>query len=93
MEKLTIDFANVKTLYDFYDAVIRGLKFPDWCGKGLDAIWDMVTGNMEYPVIIRLHGTALLPKELASKMSSLLEIFEEAAAMYDDIIITLDIVS
>ena len=93
MEKLTIDFANVKTLYDFYDAVIAGLKLPDWCGKGLDAIWDMVTGYMEYPVAIRLHGTALLPKELAGKMSSILEMFKEASDMYDAIIITLDIVS
>ena len=93
MKQFTINFANVKTLFGFYDAIIAGLELPDWCGKNSSAIWDMLTGYLEYPVTIRIHGASLLPKEYEDEMDLLMKIFQRAEDRYDDIKITIKIIS
>ena len=52
MKEYTIDFTAVKTVWYFYEAIKKGLELPDWFGKNLDALWDMLTGYIEYPAII-----------------------------------------
>ena len=93
MKQFTIDFANVKTYYNFYEAIIKGLQLPDWCGKNPDAIWDMLTGYMEFPATIRMQGIALLPKDLESEMNMLTDMFQEISATYDYTRFTLIILS
>ena len=93
MKQFTIDFANVKTVFDFYGTIIAGLKLPDWCGQNFSAIWDMLTGYMEFPATIIMHGTALLPKEFEDKMNRLMLMFQRAEDRYDDVKITIKIIS
>ena len=93
MKQFTIDFANVKTYFNFYEAIIKGLQLPDWCGDNPDAIWDMLTGYIEFPATIRLHGTSLLPKDLESEMKMFIDMFEEIPETYDYIRFTLEIIS
>ena len=93
MKQFTIDFANVKTYFNFYEAIIAGLQLPDWCGKNPDAIWDMLTGYIEYPATIRLHGTALLLKDLESEMNMFADMFKEISDTYDYTRFTLIILS
>ena len=93
MKQFTIDFANVETIFGFYDAIIAGLKLPDWCGKNPSAIWDMLTGHIEYPATIRLHGTAMLPIEYKDEMDLLMKIFQRVEDRYDYIKFAIKIIS
>ena len=93
MKQFTINFAGVKTYYNFYEAIIKGLQLPDWCGDNPDAIWDMLTGYMEFPATIRMQGTALVPKDLMGEMDLLMNIFQRVEDIYDEIKYTLKIIS
>ena len=85
MEQYTIDFNGVTTYWYFYEAIIKGLRFPDWCGKNLDAIWDLVTGGMGIPAVIFIKGLHSLPKDLEREKKLLLETFDEAVDWFADI--------
>ncbi len=64
MKQYTIDFSSVKTYDDFYDAISEGLEFPSWFGRNLDAVWDLLTGHIEYPADIHIKGASELSKDL-----------------------------
>jgi len=78
MEEFTINLNNVSTYDEFYQAIIRGLNFPDWCGDNPDAIWDLLTGYMEYPAQISVVGCGNLPKDLFDEFKLIKETFSEA---------------
>ena len=56
MKRYEIDLGAVKTYWDFYKALQKGLELPAWCGMNMDAIWDMLTGYYEYPAQIMVTG-------------------------------------
>ena len=77
MKTYFVNFTGVKTYWDFYEALIKGLEFPDWCGKNTDAIWDLLTGYAEEPAIIRIQGMNRLPKSLSVQVERFKEIIAE----------------
>lgn len=85
MKTFTVDFTNVKTYDDFYEAFIKGLKLPDWFGKNSDALWDMLTGYIECPATIYLKGLNKLPQSLSRRKELTIEVFQEAADKYGEI--------
>ena len=84
MKQFTVDFTGIKTIWYFYEELIKGLEFPAWCGKNLDAIWDLVTGYLEYPAIITFKGIKTLPEDLKDEAKSIINIFNEAMEFYND---------
>ncbi len=77
MKYYTIDLAGVTDLSEFYQKIIKGLEFPDWCGENLDAIWDMLTGYMETPVHITVIGGKAITDILEEKFQILKDTFDE----------------
>ena len=43
MKKAIIDFNEIKNVDEFYDSVAESLSFPDYFGRNLDALYDMLT--------------------------------------------------
>jgi len=82
MDYYTIDFTGVTDLSDFYQRIIKGLKFPDWCGESLDAIWDMLTGYMEAPAHITVINGNSLTSIMANKYQILKETFDDTIEWY-----------
>ena len=82
MKEFVIDFKGVKTYLGFYEALIKGLEFPDWCGKNPDAIWDLLTGYMEHPATIYIKGIGSLPKDLEDEADLMMKIFYRAVDWY-----------
>lgn len=82
MKIYNIYFSGVQTKDAFYEAIIRAMNFPDWCGKNADAIWDMMYMDVEYPAHIFLYDTETLPGYLEHDFSLLLETFEDAREKY-----------
>ena len=82
MDKYIIDFTGVKTVWYFYEAIEKGLKLPEWFGKNLDALWDMLTGFIDCPTVIYFKGVNSLPEALDKKMESVLRVFTKAVNYY-----------
>jgi ribonuclease inhibitor len=84
MAEYIINFGGVSDFQGFYRAIIDSLGFPTWCGSNADAIWDMLTGYMEYPDVIYFRGWNSLPKSLDIIKQPIKDAFERAADFYDD---------
>lgn len=85
MRKYEIDFQDCKTYWQLYEAIIKGMQFPDWCGKNPDAIWDFITCNIDTPAVIYLKEFDNLPQNLKEEKMLLLNIFEEAVKWHKDL--------
>ena len=75
MKEFTINLGGVNTTDEFYQAIIKGLQFPDQCGDNPDAIWDLLTGYMEYPAQISIIDSGSLSQELLGEFVLIKEIF------------------
>lgn len=82
MKVYTIDFSKCKTYQQFFEEIIKGMEFPDWCGENFDAIWDMLTWEIVPPAVIRIKGVNGLPKELEEKKDMLIEVFNDTHKWY-----------
>ena len=51
MKQITIDCRSIATREDFHNALAGGLKFPQWYGKNLDALHDLLTAISEETVL------------------------------------------
>ena len=79
-----VNFNGVKTEKEFYDKIIEGLEFPQWCGKNPDAIWDMFTGYAEYPAVIYLRGVQNVPKILSIECDTILRVFKRTEKWFGE---------
>jgi ribonuclease inhibitor len=52
LKKCRLPGRYVRSLEDFYDQMTRQLHFPDYFGRNLDALWDILTTDLEGPVEI-----------------------------------------
>ncbi len=85
MKKVTIDFAGCKNIYEIHSRMNEKLDFPDFYGENLDALWDVLTGFIEWNQIIYLKGCADVDEKLISYMQKVIEVFQEAEEMYEKI--------
>lgn len=85
MNLYEINFENSSTYWNFYEAIINGMKFPNWCGKNPDAIWDMLTTDIKTPAVIHLKNTDSISIKLEEEKNIIIGIFEKAENWYNEI--------
>jgi ribonuclease inhibitor len=85
IEKVTIDFSKVKTFWDLHGVISEKLDFPEWYGKNLDALWDLLTGYIGDGWEITLKNSDKVPKVLQEHTKKIVDIFFEAEKTYRQI--------
>ncbi len=65
METITIDFTGAKNWDEVHERISKPLDFPEWYGKNLDALWDLLTGYIA-PCNIIIKGTKKFPANIWS---------------------------
>lgn len=76
MKQIEFDFDRISNIEDFYTIVSRELVLPEYFGRNLDALWDVLTGDIALPLTIKFVNLSLGQLEIFEKIISL---FEEAA--------------
>ncbi|MEI9696390.1 barstar family protein [Moellerella wisconsensis] len=46
------DFDYIESIADFYQQFQQRFQLPEWFGHNLDALWDMLNGEIELPICI-----------------------------------------
>ena len=69
IDVVTIDFTGVKTWRQIEDIISEALDFPEWYGRNLDALWDLLIREIA-PHEICLTGTNSIPKNLFEYMET-----------------------
>ena len=83
MKTVTIDFSNCKYAQDLYEETIKAMEFSDWCGRNLDAIWDMLKGEEE--MTVHFKGMEKLSKDLQQEALEIFNVFVDAEQESGDI--------
>lgn len=78
MDIIVVDFSGCKSSGDIHTRFMEKLGFPNYYGKNWDELWDMLTGYLEYPLIIKLKGLNSLPLELSDSVKELIKVFQDA---------------
>ncbi|QQD81464.1 barstar family protein [Bacillus siamensis] len=59
------------------------LDFPDYYGENLNALWDCLTGWIEFPLTLVWKNFDISQKALGSDADDVLELFQEAQEELD----------
>ena len=73
-----IDGKAVQTREDVYNTAVRAMSPPEWFGRNLDALWDLLTDLCD-PLTVVVIETDLLREHLGSFADTLLKLLAQAA--------------
>ena len=74
-----IDAAALTGVGQVHDRLSADLGFPDYYGRNLDALWDVLTGDLEGPAMIEIEAAAAGRARLGPDFDRLLEVLKDAA--------------
>ena len=80
---------GIHSLDQFYDELARQLVLPSHFGRNLDALWDVLTGDVEGPFEIVWEGAEQARKSLGEDYAGVVALLRDAAAERDDFTFTL----
>lgn len=76
MQKITLDFSKCTRWYEVFDEIIKKCDFPEWCGKNLDAIWELMEDDFvlcNEPILITIIGTKKMSPDAISAFEEINE--------------------
>ncbi len=53
---LHLNTSDARTAADLYDAIARDWSLPDWFGRNLDALWDVLAERASAPTVLVWDG-------------------------------------
>lgn len=95
-----LDFSKCKYISEIYHEMRAKMKWEDWYGPNLDALWDILTGLPYYGndfTIIRPYVYRNIPHEqdklFTEYMDKLCTVFLRAERMYGEITVRIEYLS
>ena len=68
MERFFIDLTQAEDRGQLYDRLTEALPLPEWCGRNLDALYDVFTGEF-HDVRIFFRGESVAEENLGGYFS------------------------
>ena len=88
---LVIDGSKIKTSELLHEYLKHNLNLPDYYGRNLDALWDMLSAWVSFPLIIIIKNSDLMEKNLGHdyfcKIINLMQRAEEELKGFNYIVI------
>ncbi len=75
--RVTLDGKRMTTQQDTHDYLQKELQLPDYYGKNLDALWDLLSAYYESLHIVLLNAEAI-EENLGDYGKKLLQLFDDA---------------
>ena len=82
MKIYTVDFKFISNENDMWELIRTSFELPEWFGKNLDALWDVLTGYIETPCKIYLLNCDRAPSD---ELNEIIEVIKEARKQYGEI--------
>lgn len=77
MKTIYIDFTNIGDYEDFYAQLKEKIILPEHFGDNLDALYDVITGELEMPLHIEFVNMSVDQLEIFEDLLTTLEDAEE----------------
>ncbi len=78
MDRYFIDLTQVEDRGQLYDRLTDSLPLPEWCGRNLDALYDVFTGEL-HDVRIFFRGSSEAEENLGGYFSMFQTMCQEAS--------------
>jgi len=78
VRKFMLSGKEIRNLQEFYDEIARQLPFPDYFGRNLNALWDVLTTDIEGPV-------ELFWEDSAASKRSMGKAFDKVSVLLRDV--------
>lgn len=75
MHCVEFDFREIDNLTDFYQKAISVFELPKWFGQNLDALWDVLTGEIALPIVVIFSH---INQHQLTKFAEVITVFREA---------------
>ncbi len=72
---MIIDLKEFQTIAQVHAHIAKEMKFPDYYGANLDALYDMLNENIR-PITIEIFGLNEIDGQFAEDMNHMLDMFE-----------------
>ncbi|PZU83779.1 MAG: barnase inhibitor [Chryseobacterium sp.] len=77
MKNIYIDFVSIGDYEDFYEQLKSKLELPEYFGDNLDALSDVISGELEMPIHIEFVNMSVDQLELFEDLLTTLEDLED----------------
>mgnify|MGYP000241753649 CR=1 FL=1 len=78
----------IRSLDGFYSEISRKLRFPDHFGRNLDALWDVLTADVEGPVELVWEDSEESKKNLGKDFERIAALLREVEEGREDFRVT-----
>ncbi|KXZ22761.1 barnase inhibitor [Bacillus nakamurai] len=89
MNKAVINGEQIRDMSDLHQALKQELRLPEYYGENLDALWDCLTGWVEYPLVLEWRQFEQSKRHTGDGAEAVLQVFRDAKAEGCDITILL----
>jgi ribonuclease inhibitor len=90
IKKVSLDGKNIASLNDLYDQLSAGLSLPAHFGRNLDALWDVLSIEVEGPFEITWKHTTDSKKRMGKDFDSVVKLFRDLKKERDDFKLTIE---
>ncbi|MEK6699618.1 MAG: barstar family protein [Nitrospirota bacterium] len=80
----TLNGQSIHSLDDFYDEISRQLSLPAYFGRNLDALWDVLSTDVEGPVEIFWRNARASKQALGEDFEKVLKVLKELEGERED---------
>lgn len=75
---------GIHSLEEFYDEIARQLSLPSHFGRNLDALWDVLSAEVEGPVEIVWQNAKASREALGADYEKILNVLKEVEGQRED---------
>lgn len=83
--RCTLPGKSIGSVEDFYEQISRKLGFPATFGRNLDALWDVLTTDVEGPVKIFWKNSAFSKDSMGKDFERISALLRDVAKEREDI--------
>jgi len=84
VKRCVLEGASVRSLNELYDELARCLPLPDYFGRNLDALWDVLSSDIEGPFEIVWRSAELSKQAMGADFDRVATLFEELQEERED---------
>jgi len=84
VRRCTLDGKTMRSLADLYDQLSAGLLLPEHFGRNLDALWDVLSGDVAGPFAIHWRHAAVSRQSLGQDFRRVAKLFQDLEKERDD---------
>jgi ribonuclease inhibitor len=89
IKRYLLDGTTIHSLDDFYDQLIQQLALPKQFGRNLDALWDVLSTDIEGPYEIVWHSSQSSRVMIGQDFDRIIKIFHELESERNDFTLVL----